>query len=342
MKYISIIHVYILIFLLSSLCFNTSLKAEHNTSADSLYKSVSTYVIDSADYLDEKVSRWLGNDDVNNTCLPEPITNIYQSNDTDIFFQNNKYLNETRDIYVRLRMDNHYYSRESNKIKFKLSARLPFDRCKKQFQLFFQDENTYADEVKSTDTSDGGVGIRYYEKERYGINSSYSIGLRSQSPYIRARYSFPWKYHSWKIEPVHMFKYSDKYYLEQETNIYFDKSINKEDLFRVQLHREEGSKQEGIDYGLIFEYYLHAGKNSGLRLRQSFFGNTHYNDVYKNDKNYHGINNYVTSVSWRENIWRDWLYYEVRPSINHHKDYNYKPSYEIRFFMDIYFGKYHK
>lgn len=341
MQYISIFNIYLLNVIFSSLLLVSSLKAEHNTSIDRFHKNVSTYVLDSSDYLDTHISQWLGND-INKTCLAEPIEDLSPSSEIDSFFQNNKYLSETKDTYIRLRMDNHLYSKDKNKIRFKLSAQLPFDRCKKQFQLFFKDENTHADEVKSTDTSYGGVGIRYQQKEKYGVKSSYAIGLRNQAPYIRGRYALPFKYKSWEIEPVQVLKYSNKYYFEEETNIYFDKTINEKDLFRIQLHREAGTKLDGTDYGLTFEYYLHTEKNSGLRLRQSFFGNTHYNDVYKNDKDYHGINNYVTSFSWRENILRDWLYYEVRPGVNYHKDHNFKPSYSLRFFVDIYFGEYSK
>jgi hypothetical protein len=54
-----------------------------------------------------------------------------------------------------------------------------------------------------------------------------------------------------------------------------------------------------------------------------------------------GIHDYVTSFSWRANIWRKWFYYEVRPSVSFHKQYDYEPNYQVRLFFDFYFGKIH-
>lgn len=323
-------------FLLSS----TMLQAEHNTTIDRYYQTISTGVLDLSEYLDVTISQWLSSDNETNfQCATEPITTIEKKN-IDAFFQDNKYLNETKETYIRLRIKNYLYSREDNSIKLKLNAQIPFNRCKKEWQLFLQDVQTNNSEIRTTDSSHDGVGIRYYREGFYGIRSNYSLGIRNSSPYVRARYRLPMKFDTWTIEPVQSFKYSSKYHLELETNIYFDKRIDDNKLFRIQLNRESGEHINGVDYGLSFEYFSTFRKNSGLRLRQSFFGNTHYNDYYAFDKDYSGINNYVTSVTYRENIWRKWLYYEVRPTVNFHKDYNYTPSYSLRFILDFYFGKY--
>jgi hypothetical protein len=95
------------------------------------------------------------------------------------------------------------------------------------------------------------------------------------------------------------------------------------------------------------QYYFNNHKNKGMRITQSFEGNTKYhytiNDSALNlqTKTFRGINNYISSFSWRANIWRDWFYYEVSPSVNFKIDYDYKPNYSIRLFFDFYFGKYH-
>ena len=53
--------------LASFLLISTSiLKAEHNTTVDQYYKTVSTGVIDLSEYLDTTISQWLTSDDENN------------------------------------------------------------------------------------------------------------------------------------------------------------------------------------------------------------------------------------------------------------------------------------
>jgi hypothetical protein len=280
-----------------------------------------------------------GEDERNIECVPEPIK-IREAQNIDAFFQDNKYLNETEDTYIRLRVRNYLYSREDNKIKLKLNAQIPFNRCKKEWQLFLQDVQGSNSEVRTTDESNGGIGIRYFREGLFGIKSNYSLGIRNSSPYVRARFRLPFTYETWTIEPVQSFKYSSNDNLELETNIYFDKKIDDYQLFRIQLNRESGDHINGIDYGLSLEYFSFLGKNTGFGFRQSFFGNTFYNDFYEFDKSYNGINNYVTTVTWRENIWRKWFYYELRPTVNFHKDYDYSPSYSLRFTFDFYFGQF--
>lgn len=324
-------------FLISSL----PIRAEHNTTIDRAHQSVSKGVVDLSEYLDTTISQWMASDTQESiTCAPEPIK-IIENKNIDAFFQDNKYLNETDDTYIRLRVKNYLYSREDNKIRLKLNAQIPLNRCKKEWQIFLQDVQANNGEIKPTDASHDGVGIRFYREGLYGIKSNYSLGIRNSSPYIRARYRFPITFDTWTIEPVQSIKYSTDDSLELETNVYFDKKIDENTLFRIQLNRESGDHMKGIDYGLSFEYFNTFRDSTGLRLRQSFFGNTFYNDFYAFDKDYSGINNYVSSIGWRENIWRKWFYYEVQPTVNFHKDHDYTPSYTLRVIFDFYFGKYH-
>jgi hypothetical protein len=87
-------------------------------------------------------------------------------------------------------------------------------------------------------------------------------------------------------------------------------------------------------------------KDKGYSVSQSFEGNTEYPDISQNNpdpkqaKTYSGINNYTTSFRWRESIWRKWFFYEIGPSVNFHKKFDYKPNYSLNFMIDFYFGNY--
>ena len=335
-----------LMLLFSSLSMADADEKIEYTYMDELHEDISDKIVEWSDILDSNISSWLSDDEDTIVCDAEPFLtnpNIVDSTESiDSFFQNERYLNETRDIYVRLRLRNDFHSRESNRINVRVSARLPFDKCKKQWNIYLEDARSNDAEIQSIDSSSGGIGVSYFRKGIYGIDASYSVGLQGGSPYVRARYRLPMKFDTWKVEPVQTLKYSTKYYFEEETNVYFDKFLDKNNLFRIQLHRETASTKRGTDYGLILKYYWNLEEDGKFEFTQSFFGNTYYNDFYELDENYSGINNYVTSLSWRQNIWRDWFYYEIRPSVNYHKDYNYEPSYFIRFNFDFYFGTFTK
>jgi hypothetical protein len=100
-----------------------------------------------------------------------------------------------------------------------------------------------------------------------------------------------------------------------------------------------------MDYALSAQYFRSTKKDTGFGFSQSFYGNTEYEYTTEKGvpspkiKKYGGIHDYVTTVTWRANIWRKWFYYEVQPSVSFHKQYDYEPNYRIRFFLDFYFGK---
>jgi len=341
-------YIVIILFLFSSFACaqsdrNDTVIKINPTIFDTLHYAVSKKVVRGSNYLDTTISRWLSGDK-NISCVSKPLHPDTREKEIDSFFQNSRYLNETKDIFIRLRLNSYFYSKKNNKFNVRLNAQLPFSRCKRRWKIFIQDMS-YNDEKEIRPEENSGklgIGIRYYKKEQHGITSNYSLGLNGAHPYVRARFGLPFLINNWDIEPVQIFKYSSKYYFKEETNIYFDRFVKNNNLFRFKIHRETQTKKKGMDYAFSFEYYMNFKKSTGFRLSQTFFGNTHYKDNPSDLKVYNGINNYETSLSWRANTWRKWFYYEIRPTVNFDRKYDYKASYALRFFIDIYFGNYHK
>ncbi len=337
--------IFLKIFILISLYFCFS-KAEINSSinneplyTDTIHTYVSKNVIYWSDSLDTSISSWLGYEKNNDPC-EAPIRITKYSKPIDTFFKNDKYLDETEDIFIRLRMDSDLKSKKTDHFGLKLNAQLPFNKCKEKWKLFIQDISLHDDErIATEEEQNTDIGISYYKKIKHGIDSRYSLGLSGIHPFIRGRYGWDLNFKTWKIEPIQTFKYSNKDYFEEETNIYFDKTFKK-NIFRIKLHRKTSSRVQGMDYSFSFQYYFNARKKSGMRISQSFLGNTKYTHYSKTHK-HTGIHNYVSSLSWRASIWRKWFYYEIRPAVNFHRENNYSPQYSMRFFIDFYFGKYY-
>ena len=289
----------------------------------------------------------------NNTMADEtkkPINTVEEKvHSVDQFFQNEKYLNETENTYIRVRVENYFQSKESNDFGMSLRAQIPFSKSKKRFKIFVDDLTLdNADEILkepsvNNDTPD--IGIHYFAS-RHKILSRYSIGLSGIDPFVQARFNMPINIDEWLIDPVQLFKYSTDDKFEEETNIYFDRKVGEKSLFRLQLHRSTQEEINGMNYALSAQYYRSTKKNTGFGFVQSFFGNTEYEYTTEKGvpnpkiKKYGGIHDYVTSFTWRANIWRKWFYYEVRPSVSFHKQYDYEPNYTLRVFFDFYFGKF--
>ncbi|WP_415408181.1 hypothetical protein ACLHDG_06420 [Sulfurovum sp. CS9] len=321
---------------------------------DETHTTLSKEVLEWSNTIDTTLSGWLEDNETNTTTIePDISTHTIENNQTrsiDSFFQSNKYFNETNDAFIRVRIDSEFQSKESSDFHLRLETQLPLRKSKKSFKIFVDDltldnvQNIIKNEEKDHAAPD--IGVHYFAPETYGIDSRYSVGFGRSYFFVSARYFMSLNAGEWKIDPTQLFKYSTKDAFEEETNIYFDKQLTDLSLFRIQFHRKTEDKTDGMDYAFSLQYYWSPKKDTGIRLSQSFFGNTEY--PYVVDKNteppqiktYGGINNYATSLSWRQNIWRKWFYYEVRPGVNFHKYHDYEANYTFRFFLDFYFGEF--
>jgi len=334
-------------------CISTSImvhSADNNSSyIDETHSKISQQVVDLSHGMDRTLSSWLGYD-ANITHKKREKLQTKEKITVDAFFQNRKYFNETDNTFIRVRTDSIFQTRESNTLKLRLSVQIPFNESRQNFQFFVNDLNleNASNILQNQDIDEDNfpdIGMHYFAPISYGITSRYSLGFQGTTPFVRARYSKVFKANEWNIEPAQILKYTSDNIFEEETNVYIDKAFSELSLFRIQLHRKTKTDIKGMDYALAVEYYWSPKERTGLRFSQGFYGNTEYSYIVDESEvpvtdTFGGINNYVTSMSWRQNIWRDWFYYEITPSVNFHKDHNYKANYAVRLFLDFYFGEY--
>ena len=323
-----------------------SIGSENTTIIDEYHASISSKVLEWSKNIDDGICNTFNDD--NETC---EINNQSEPASLDAFFQTDKYLNETTNTYVRLRFSEEFQSKESNDFKVRLAVQLPLSRTKKNFKLFMKDIK--ADDVKDVidnpitkENNSADFGINYFAPDLHKIKSRYYLGFSGITPYLGARYNVLAETDEWLIDTVQKFQYYTDNVFEEETNIYFDNYYDQNSFFRIQLHRRTITDEKGMDYGLILQYFNNPSQNKGLQGTIAFLGNTKYYpedlEEYEisNIDSFGGINNYYASVSWRENIWRKWFYYEVRPAVNFHRKHDYKANYSLLVMFDFYFGKY--
>lgn len=341
------------LFLSFSYADSNSTSQTELTYIDETHKTVSDKVITWSDALDTRISGWFGDDDSNATTKTQRKQAIRppkkRVKSVDSFFQNKKYLDEAEETYMTLRLDSEFSSLESDDFRVKLGGQIALSKSKKRFKFFV--DNVDTDNIRDITAEDASsspeVGFHYFTPEKYGVESKYSLGLRGIDPFVRARYFMTFETDTWYIEPSQMFKYSVDDKFEEETNIYFDRHFDDLSLFRFVIHRGTQEKRKGMDYDFTFQYYWSPIADMGLRVSQSFIGNTKYPYIVdptiepSQTKTYGGIYDYISSFSLRQNIWRKWFFYEVRPGVSFHKDHDYEANYTLRVFFDFHFGDFH-
>lgn len=265
----------------------------------------------------------------------------------DALFQNEKYIEETKKSFLRLSTDYVYNSIDSNDMNVRLTAKLALNKSRKNLKLYlsgFNQDNI--DDISKRDEYDDGkpeIGISYLLQFKNNIETKYSLGIRSMHPYVRGRFSYTKEINSWIIEPVQTVEYSTKDEFKEDTKLYLDTEVIDKVKFRLELSRGTKSKDDGMDYASIASLFWTPQTRTGLQLSQGVYGNTKYmytiDETMKKQEKYSGINKYVTTLTFRQNIYRKWLFYEVSPGVDFQKVHDFDPNYRFYLRLDAFFGK---
>ncbi|MFT5661053.1 MAG: hypothetical protein ACI9TV_001699 [Sulfurimonas sp.] len=346
----SIKHITLSLSLLSTFTLYADINVQDEHSyLDNLHSSISDDVHTLSHSIDKLFSGSV--DDQNTTLVNRSPYDTTKS--VDSFFQTNKFLNETEKTFLRVNFNSLFQTKHSSDFKYKIRARIPLSRTKKNYNLFIEDiqengSNQVLKDESINQSSSTAIGVNYFAAKTYGIKSKYSIGTSGFNPFVRARYNLNYSLQDWFIEPVQTFKYSSNRKFEEETNVYFDKVIKDAELLRLTLYRHTQENVKGMDYAFSAQYFLPLKSQTAISISQVFVGNTKYLDIpygsptTQSYNTYGGINDYITTVNYRENIWKKWFFYELSPGVNFHRQHDYKVNYSMRFSIDIYFGQTYK
>ena len=327
---------------------DTNVTMDQNSSyVDIVHRKISTKVVDISEKIDTTLSGFMRDDENNTSSKDKNITAEIQryEQSIDAFYKNKKYTEETDETYVSIRLFSYFQTKEKSQYDASVNAQVPLVRSQKRFKLFIENlskdssEAHLPQEPQKSDSTPT-IGISYFAPLYEKIKSKFYIASQGLNPLAKARVYVDIKAGQWTIEPVQTFTYSIKDKYEEETNLYFDYPTSKTSLFRTTLHRRTRDKADGMDYGLSLQHFWTLKRRAGISLTQSFGGNTEYEflNKYGEKEKYREVSYYGTSLSWRENILKEWLYYQITPGINFQKQYDFQVNYTISFLFDIYFG----
>jgi hypothetical protein len=265
----------------------------------------------------------------------------------DALFQNEKYIEETKKSFLRLSTDYSYNSIDNNDFNVRLTAKLALNKSRKNLKLYISgfNQDNVDDIVQREEYDDGKpeIGISYLVEFKNNIETKYSLGIRSLYPYVRGRFSYLKDTGTWLIEPVQTIEYSIKDEFKEDTKLYLDTDLIEKVKFRLEFSRGTKTESKGMDYNSIASLFWTPQTRTGLQLSQGVYGNTKYehviNEITGESEIYSNINNYVTTLTFRQNIYRKWLFYEVSPGVNFSKKHDFEPNYKFYLRLDAFFGK---
>ncbi len=263
----------------------------------------------------------------------------------DEFFLTRKLLEERDKSFVRVSYIQKFNSLEDEQNNLTVRAKLGLGRSKKRLKLFIEDlNNDNANNIgRSGESNSPSIGVETFAKERFGIKPRYSIGFRGIDPFARARFSYKTTLGRWSLEPVQTFLYSLEDEFSEITELYLDRQTGKHTLLRFVIDRGTKSRVKGMHYDGFIQYFWTPRKHRALSFDLGFNGSTKYeNTIVDSDppviREENGIYNFLFLMRWRENFWKEWLFYEIGPGVNWHEQHDFRPNYNIYFRIDMFFG----
>ena len=349
----------VLVLLLNLTLFSSDLNTTEKNFLDTIHKYVSDKFENIAIMADDTADKTLNyakniGSDTNSSDYNKTEPQVKNSSrkelkpeSVDALFQNEKYIEETRRSFLRLTTDYTYNSLDNNDLNVRLSASLALSESKKNFKLYlsgFNQDNV--DDIIQRDDHDDGkpeIGVSYVTDITKNIESKYSLGIRSLYSYVKSRFSYKTEISSWIIEPVQTIEYSTKDEFKEDTKLYMDTEIIEKVKFRLEFSRGTKSNKNGMDYSSNLSLFWTPQPRTGLQFNQSISGNTKYeyvvDDITEEKDTFSGINTYVTTVTFRQNFYRSWLFYEVSPGVDFQKAHDFEPNYRFYVRLDAFFGK---
>lgn len=259
------------------------------------------------------------------------------------FFKDETYLDVTNRSYVKIHGGYEYNERGNSDIFHGVTARLRLPKTQKQLQLFIGDESDNIKSLNNTAHQDSGVGLKYYMNSLYqGLFAHASIGVAGvTNPYVKTNVEYPLYFETWLLRPVQTFKYSARDKFDEWTDLYFDHKISTTEMIRLLLERSTNSEVRGMNYLSQISYFnayredISCSYYVGMNGRtKDLLETTYINNLHPQE----GVYDYSAGITWRQRLWKDYIFYQMDPLVSFHEQYNYKPNYIFRIGVDIYFG----
>jgi hypothetical protein len=230
------------------------------------------------------------------------------------FFLNSDYYDNYNDSYMIYTFGYSYGAFEKLTNIHNIKVKIDLPHTKKRLKLIIDGE--YDEDVKSiTNTDNTELALEYIFPF---MDSTFRGGFRGvTNPFIRLRMGMENNFKLLIFEPIQYFEYSNKYKFKETTKLYFDKKINDRRLLEILIQRSTQTNKTGTEwFGGLF-YSVKYAQNRGLVYELSSLAET------KPEDNKNKIISHTIKATWRQNIYKKYMFINISPFMQYHRKYNY-------------------
>jgi len=263
----------------------------------------------------------------------------------DRFFANEKHYRYTNHTYVQIRLDGYWRDERTPEYTPRLRAKLHLPGAERRFKLMLesdpQERQTPQDLSQNNSGTTGGAGAGNYflsllRKRVSGSGWSIqpNIGVELKQPleaFLRLRLykSYPLG-EKWILRPDQNFYWYTGSGAGSDSNLEFNYRLSEAWLLRTSsfLRWTERNDYWEPSQNLVLYHHLRPGVQ--MYYQVGMFGRT--------APTLH-VTNYLFTIDYRQRLYRDWLFLEMRPQLSYAEAEDWRPvrSFLLRF--DIVFGR---
>ncbi|WP_117234001.1 hypothetical protein [Vibrio maerlii] len=222
---------------------------------------------------------------------------------------------------VRWTNDFTYVEGTGYEFQTRLKARLHLPKVNKRLKLIFEtDEEDDVFELfpKSSDDVESTLGLRYDWIDR--DRASFNIKLTAK-PGIEGRFRYTYPVNEDLVVRLTQKVYQKKRLTGESTDIDMDYSFNQDFLLRWNNFAKYEDDIKGWEYGTGLSLYQYLSETQAITYQAS---------VAATNRPYDYVSNSHLSVTYRQNIFRSWLFYELKPEYNWPREENEQREREAR------------
>jgi len=265
----------------------------------------------------------------------------------DNFFADPRIKEESK-AYLRFRAGFSYNSSPSFNNILKVDFKIRLIKLEKRLGIFVESykerltrkEEEEPVEIKERNKEQISLGIEYKPKKQKIVRHRFSVGITS-SPKIYAKYfisNVPVIYKRWEITAYQWFRTEKKmndYKLEERTQLYIDRLLAPDFVWRIYLERYKDSKTpyQVINYISSIRMFNPVKFYKRSLAIESFAGLTQKKLINAE------VSNYTLQYRIRANIYKDWAFFNIHTGSNWPKSRGFKGTPFIKVFFEFYFGK---
>ena len=226
----------------------------------------------------------------------------------DSFFGSDRVLEETGGTYVRWRNDFVQTEGQGSKFTTNLNFSVELPRISQRLSLTFEgDEDQELQDVLpggETEDTSNSLGLRLDVKDT--ARSKFNISV-SAKPRIRARYRYTFPLSNESLIRFTQEIQNEKGINGARTRLDFEKAFLPVRLFRATTEGFIAEDFSGVDWSQAFSLFQRLSKKSSVSYEAGIVGITEPDSL---------VTNYRLGIRYRQNIHRDWLFFEITPDIS--------------------------